>query len=89
MGEVVAAMGGAAAALPKLDRRMQALEDARAEHAEALATSAARVAALEADTETASRVSSKLAERARAARAEMGELRETVRQSVSAAAVKT
>jgi hypothetical protein len=89
VGEVVAAMGGAAAALPKLDRRMQALEDARAEHAEALATSAARVAALEADTETASRVSSKLAERARAARAEMGELRETVRQSVSAAAVKT
>ena len=89
VGGVVAAMGGAAAALPKLERRMQALEDARGEHAEALATSAARTAALEADTETASRVSSKLAERARAARAEMGELRETVRQSVSAAAVKT
>ena len=89
VGEVVAAMGGATAALPKLERRMQALEDARAEHAEALATSAARVAALEADTETASRVSSKLAERARGARAEIGELRETVRQSVSAAAVKT
>ena len=89
VGEVVAAMGGAAAALPKLERRMQALEDARGEHAEALATSAARVAALEADSETASRVSSKLAERARAARAEMGELRETVRQSFSAAAVKT
>ncbi len=70
-------------ALPKLDRRMQALEDARAEHAEALATAAARVAALEA------RLSSKLAERARAAKADLGDLKETVRRSVSADAVKT
>ena len=89
VGEVVAAMGGAVSALPKLDRRMQALEDARAEHAEALATAAARVAALEADTETAARLSSKLAERARAAKADLGELKETVRRSVSADAVKT
>ena len=89
VGEVVAAMGGAVSALPKLDRRMQALEDARAEHAEALATAAARVAALEADTETAARLSSKLAERARTAKADLGELKETVRRSVSADAVKT
>ena len=89
VGEVVAAMSGAVAALPKLDRRMQALEDARAEHAEALATSAARTAALETDTETAARLCSKLAERVRATRADLGELRETTRQSVSATAVKS
>ena len=88
-GEVVTAIRGAAEALPMLDRRMQALEEARAEHAEALATSAARVAALETDVETGSRLSSKLAERARATRADLSDLKETVRQSVSAAAVKT
>ena len=88
-GEVVTAIRGAAEALPMLDRRMQALEEARAEHAEALATSAARVAALETDVETGSRLSSKLAERARATRADLSDLKETVRQSVSAATVKT
>ena len=92
--EVVAAAAGAAAALPRLWEKLAELESSRGEAAavdelrEGLERARGRLTTLEADTETASGVSAKLAERFRELKKQTGELYAAVRGAVSAESVR-